>query len=396
MGTRRRGHGEGSITERPDGRWHVRVNLGRLDGKRRRKHAYAATEAEATILLRRLGGRAVEGQLLTTSTPTVAAYLEEWFTTHSDEWRPSTQRSYRGAIDGHLKAFGPLRLEQLTPSLIQRWLTDHKKAHGARRRIALAHAILRSALTSAKKLQLVSMNAAELVTVPKHKPRAITPLTVAQARVLLTIAKTHRLGALFSVALACGLRLGEATGLRWDDVDLETGDVRIHQQLQWVKDPTAIATARRRPVLLPVKTEKSQRTLTLPRLCIEELRQHRTKQRKERLKAGPRWVDTGLVFTTYRTYREGKGLHLKVGAPLHPRNTTRILDELLTAAKLPHVRFHDLRHSAASLLIAAGVQLAEVSLLLGHSELRVTADLYAHLQQQTAAKAAGHMDAVLG
>jgi integrase len=106
-------------------------------------------------------------------------------------------------------------------------------------------------------------------------------------------------------------------------------------------------------------------------------------------------VDSGLVFATYRTYREGKGLKRKVGAALHPRNVTRVLDGLLAAANLPHVRFHDLRHSAASLLIANGVQLAEVSMLLGHSELRVTADLYSHLQKETAARAAKHMDSLL-
>ena len=117
------------------------------------------------------------------------------------------------------------------------------------------------------------------------------------------------------------------------------------------------------------------------------IKEHRTKQLQERLKAGSRWVNSGLVFGTYRTYKEGKGEHLKVGAGLHPRNVTRVLDGLLKSAELPHLRFHDLRHSAASLLIAAGVELAEVSMLLGHSELRVTMDFYAHLQKQTAARA---------
>lgn len=202
-------------------------------------------------------------------------------------------------------------------------------------------------------------------------------------------ADEHRLGALFSVALACGLRLGEATGLRWEDVDLETGEIRVRQQLQAVG---------KQLVLQPLKTEKSRRTLILPDVCVKGLRTHRTRQREERLKAGARWVDTGLVFTTYRTCKEGKGEKLKVGAALHPRNVTRVLHALLevTEPKLPRVRFHDLRHSAASLLLASGVQLAEVSKLLGHSEVRLTADLYSHLQKETAAKAARVMDAILG
>ena len=139
---------------------------------------------------------------------------------------------YRGSIDGHLvKAFGPLRIESLSPQTIQRWLTEHKEQHGPRRRIALAHAVLRSALAEAKRLQLVSINAAELVRVPKPQPRPIAPLTVDEAAAFLKAADKHRLGALFSVALACGLRLGEACGLRWEDVNLETGELQVRQQV---------------------------------------------------------------------------------------------------------------------------------------------------------------------
>lgn len=384
----RRGKGEGSIVQRADGRWMVRVDLGRdLSGRRQRKTAYAETQAEAVDVLRRLGGRAVEGELFSTTTPTVASFLDDWYETNADDWRPSTRRGYRAAIDRFLvPAFGRLRLEQLTPILVQRWLTKHKTEHGARRRVTLAHAVLRSALSEARRLRLVSLNAAELVKVPKPAAKPIRPLDVAQARRLLEVAGQHRLGALFSVALACGLRLGEATGIRWDDVDLETGEIEIRQQLQAIG---------KRLELQPLKTEKSRRALALPDVCVNALREHRKRQLEERLKAGKRWVETGLVFTTYRTCKPGKGERLKVGAGLHPRNVLRVLYGLLDAAELPRVRFHDLRHSAASLLLASGVQLAEVSKLLGHSELRLTADLYSHLQRETAARAARHMDALL-
>lgn len=384
----RRGRGEGSIRERSDGRWEVRLDLGRgPSGKRRRKSAFAETESAAVKLLRRLGGRQVDGQLLTTSTPTVTSFLEDWYATNTDTWRASTRRGYRRAIDGFLvPAFGMRRLEQLTPAAVQKWLVDQKQAHGARRRITLAHAALRSALSEAQRLQLVTINAAALVKVPKPAKRPIRPLTLDQSRLFLAAAGHHRLCALFSVALACGLRLGEATGVRWDDVNLETGEIHIRQQLQRVG---------KRLVLQDVKTVRSRRTLALPTVCLEALRAHRTTQLEERLKAGKRWIESGLVFTTYRTCRAGKGERFTVGAPLHPRNVLRALHAILAGANLPRVRFHDLRHSAASLLIAEGVQLAEVSMLLGHSELRVTSDLYSHLQAQTAAKAARHMDALL-
>lgn len=388
MAGRRRGKGEGSIRQRADGRWEARVDLGRsVDGKRRQKSVFGATERDVVVKLKRLHGRTVNGHVLATSTPAVSSYLEDWFSTNRDGWRPSTRRSYRDVIDRYLvPAFGPVRLEHLTPVAIQRWLTTHKTEHGARRRIVIAHAVLRSALAEATRLQLVAVNAAELVKVPKPTARPIVPLSVDQAAVFLRVAADHRLGALFSVALACGLRLGEATGLRWEDVDLATGEIRIRQQLQ-VVDGALVSQ--------PLKTEKSHRTLVLPDVCLRALKSHRTKQLEERLKAGQRWVDSGLIFTTYRTYKEGKGLTMQVGAGLHPRNVTRVLGAILTTADLPHVRFHDLRHSAASLLIAEGVELVEVSKLLGHSELRITADLYSHLQRQTAAKAARVMDAIL-
>jgi integrase len=250
----RRGHGEGSITERPDGRWEVRIDLGRgIDGKRRRKSAYAATQADAVQELRALGGRVANGHVLSSGSPTLGAFLEDWYGTHQEDWRASTRRQYRHAIDTFLvPAFGPVRIDKVTPHLVQRWLLQHKAEHGPRRRIAIAHAVLRSALSEARRLQLVTVNAAELVKVPKPKARGITPLDVEQAATFVKAADAHRLGALFTVVLACGLRLGEASGLRWEDVNLETGEIQIRQQLQRIGK-------RLEPV--PLKTEKSRRSL---------------------------------------------------------------------------------------------------------------------------------------
>lgn len=386
----RRGRGEGSIRQRRDGRWEVRVDLGRgLDGTRRRKSVFGATQADVIRKLRKLGGRAADGQLLTTTTPTVATFLREWYATHADEWRPSTRRSYDGAIRLYLvPVFGSLRVEQLSPRHVQKWLTEHKAEHGARRRISLAHSVLRSALSHAQRLQLVGINVAALAMVPTPQKKPIRPLTTDEARAFLTVAATHRLGAFFSVALACGLRLGEALGLRWENVNLDTGHVQVRQQLQRVK---------RKLELQGLKTDRSRRTLMLPNVCVTALRAHRKRQQEERLKAGERWTDSGLVFVTaLKAKKPGKGARERAGLPLDPRNATRVFARLLKDANVRPIRFHDLRHSAASLLIASGVELVEVSMLLGHAELRTTSDIYGHLVEQTAAKAAQRMDAVLG
>jgi len=393
-GTGRRGHGEGCVYQRPDGRWAAYITLPRgTDGRRRRKFFYAATQAAAATLLRRHGGRATEGQLTTTSTPTVRVLLEQWLavglTAKGEPWRPSTRRSYHHNVHHFLiPAFGTLRLEQLTGLTIQAWLTQHQQDFGARRRIGLAHAVLRSALTYADTLGLITVNAAKRVRFQKAIARPITPFTIEQARTFLTVASSHRLGALFSVALGCGLRLGEATGLRIEDVDLATGVVTIQTQLQLVKVP---GQRKQQLVLQDPKTEKSRRTLVLPAVCLEAVRSHRIRQLEERLKTGPRWHETGLLFTTFSA--RGRD---QCGGGLHPRNVLRTLHGLLKAAGLPRCRFHDLRHSCASILIAQGVQLAEISQLLGHSQLRLTADTYGHLQQQTASRAAQHLDRVLG
>ncbi len=278
-------------------------------------NAFAATKRTRSSAAR-LGARAVDGQLLTTSTPTVAQYLEDWFATNTRRLAPKHAPRVSRAIDLYLvPAFGPLRLEQLTPQPIQRWLRQHKRA----RRPAADRAracVLRSALSDAQRLQLVTINAAELVKVPKPKSTPITPLTSTQATTFLKVGRhasarraIHRRA---RVRVAARRSHGPAMG----DVDLEPGKVRVRQQLQ---------SSGKRLVLQPLKTEKSRRTLTLPAVCLDALRAHRTRQLEERLKAGPDWIETGLVFTTYATAAKGG----KIGRPLHPRNVLRILHHLL-------------------------------------------------------------------
>ena len=389
----RQGYGGGSISQRTDGRWMVRVDLGRdARGMRQRKSAYAPSEAAAQKILRALTAQQVRGQVLTTSAPTLAEFLtDEWLVSSTaKKWRPSTRRAYRHAIDAWIVPdLGRVKLDALTRRHIQQWLSRHQDDQGeARRRIALAHATLRSALGYAQRLNLVPVNVAEHADVSPKRKKAPGAFTPAQAQAFLAAAETHRLAALFHVALACGLRLGEATGLAWatpdqPGIDLATGTIDVVQQLQRV--------GKGRLILQPLKTEKSTRRLELPAFAVAELQAHRKRQLEERLKAGAHWVENGLAFTTY----SAAGTVRRAGRPLDPRNVARILDRLLVAAALPRVvTFHGLRHSAASLLLAKGVPLVEVSQLLGHSGIRLTSDIYGHLQQQTAARAARVMDEI--
>ena len=169
-----------------------------------------------------------------------------------------------------------------------------------------------------------------------------------QAKAFLTVAGTHRLGALFCVALACGLRLGEATGLRWEDVDLTTGELRVRQQLQKVG---------KRLVAAGAEDGEEPADARAPEVCLEALKAHRTRQLEERLKAGADWTDTGLVFTTYANRGAGR----KVGTRgLHPRNVLRILHACSSRGAAAGRASTTCGTRAASLLIAAGVELVEV------------------------------------
>jgi integrase len=234
---------------------------------------------------------------------------------------------------------------------------------------------LRVALGYAERLGLVSRNAAKLAKPPRIARPEVQPFTAEEARRLLEAACGHRLEALFVTALGTGLREAELLGLRWQDVDLERGLLTVRVQLQRINGKLTLTEP---------KTERSRRTLQLPAMVREALRQHRVRQLEERLAAGPLWEDSGLVFTTAH------------GAPLDARNVIRLYQErILPAAGLPRRPFHVLRHSAATFLLASGCDLRTVQQVLGHAQVSLTANLYAHVMPALLRDAADKLDAVL-
>jgi integrase len=226
-------------------------------------------------------------------------------------------------------------------------------------------AVLRTALAQALKWQLVAWNVAVLVDLPRASRPQFRVMEPKGARELLKVAADHRLGPLFSVALAVGLRLGESLGLAWDDVDLSTRTLRVRRALQRFDGKLHFVEP---------KSESSNRSVALPESAVVVLGRHRVRQQTERLLAGQRWRDTGLVFTT------------TIGTPLDDRNVRKAFRELLDAAELPPMRIHDLRHTCTSLLLAQGV----------HSRVVMeTLDTYSHVMPTLERNAADRMDAVL-
>ncbi len=192
------------------------------------------------------------------------------------------------------------------------------------------------------------------------RPRRFEPLTADEARQLLTTAQGHRLHALFELALHTGLCKGELLGLRWEDLDLDTGTAAVRRTLQ--RTSTGGLTT------LPTKTRASERRIALPARCLQSLKHHLEEQQRDRHTAGTEWQHNAHVFTTPQ------------GRPIDPTNLTRAFTTLLRKAGLRRIRFHDLRHSTATLLLEQGVELVVIKELLGHAHIGVTATVYAHVR----------------
>jgi len=218
------------------------------------------------------------------------------------------------------------------------------------------HRVLRAALQDAvtEEAILAENPAKNLRLNHRYRPR-FTTWSAEDAQRFLKVVRDDRLYALYGVALSLGLRRGEALGLPWADVDMEDGYLRVHQSLQRVAGALQIG---------PVKTDGSVRTVPVPLALLGVLARHRVLQASEREQAGDRWQESGLVFTT------------RIGTPLEPRNINRHFDHVMAAAAVPRIRFHDLRHSCASMLYSQGVSLENIQDVLGHSSPQVTKMIY--------------------
>jgi integrase len=378
MSTRRRGRGEGSILQRADGRWMARVDLGWQDGKRRSKAIYGRTRRAVADALQDALRAAQDGTLVADERQTIPEFLKRWLQdVVRPRVRPRTFVGYEAAIEHHISPhLGRVRLAKLTPQHLQAWMATLETNGVSAGRRRYARVVLRTALNTAIRWRLITMNAATLIDAPRTTPREIRPLNPVEARALLDACREHPLDAFVTVALGCGLRLGEALGLQWPDVDLDAGTLQVGRALQRFggdaaarrpllaerkrlraalkaipRTPqapeararltrellavrSALAKVKTSVQIVELKSARSRRKIALPAVATRALRSHRTRQLEARLAAGGHWQDRGFVLTS------------AVGTPLEPRNVTRQFKALLTAAKLPDMRLHDLRQHA--------------------------------------------------
>jgi len=374
----RRGHGEGAIYQRADGRWVGAVDLGWDDGKRRRRVLYGRTRAEVRERIRDLQAQIDGGVVPAPDRLTVAIYLEQWLDRLSGTIGERSEDTYRRAVRLYLvPTIGSIRLAKLSPADVTKMLQTLQARGLAPETRRLARAVLRRALRRAQQDGILVRNVAALADGPRIPKRDGRTLTPEQAKQFLAAVRGERLEAAYVVTLALGLRRGEVLGLSWEDLDLESDEPTLRVRRQLIRGRDGLE-------LTSVKTLGSNRTLHVPEPVVAVLRAHWAAQATERVKAGPRWANEAhLVFTG------------PLGAPLDVDAFGKSVPRLMKKAGLGHWHIHELRHSCASLLLAMGVPLEVVSETLGHSSIRVTKDVYGHLLAPARAKAARAMQQAL-
>lgn len=403
---RRKGaNGGGSVWKRKDGRFAYAGYVLTTNGTFKRVQGYASDRDHARAKLNELFTNSDRGVPVASENWTVEQFLNYWLEhVVRAERRPKTVQGYESVIRRHLiPSLGKKRLGKLTARDVRTYVTrirqecqcckngtdaDRDKPQCCAlaeqsccgfklspRMVQSIHAILRNALESAVREEIIPRNVAKLVKVSPPRYGVNRGLNVSQAKRLLKLAHDDRFYALYVLALCLGLRRGELLGLRWVDIDLEVGRLEVAQTLQRVGGKLQ---------LVPPKTNDSSRTVPLPNLCVEALKEHRKRQFAERSDAWPNWEDQGLLFPS------------KVGSLLEPDNLRRSWVPLRKRAGLDGMRFHDLRHTCVTLLLNLDVPPQVVREIVGHSDIGVTMSIYAHASLDDKRRALGKLENALG
>jgi integrase len=362
MEMERRQRGEGAVTRRKDGRWEARLRL--PDGKR--LSIYAGSREHVISKLDDSSWRVDHGIPLQAARRTTAEYFDYWLEVTRRRVRPTTFESYELSVRRLGPLIGPLPVAGLTPAIVQS-AYDSLLGNGlSPRSVEQTHMVLHRALYQALHWGLVATNPAALVAPPQPNKREMTALTVQQVQRLLDTTRGERWYPLWVLLCTTGLRIGEALGLCWDCVDLDTKRLFVIRSLQRQRGNGL--------VFGEPKTSRSRRLVHLSSIACQVLREHRARQ-----------VDLSeLVFPN------------RNGAPQDSGTITTALHRALCRAGLPRIRVHDLRHTVASVLLAQGASPKVVQDLLGHSTVLTTLNTYSHLTDSMSHLAADTMDRAMG
>ena len=377
---KKRANGEGSIRKRKDGRWEGRYTAGHdpETGKAIYKNVLGRSQAEVKEKLKQAIGEAQTLDITKAGKYTVGEWMEVWFQDYAKiKVRPSSHQTYQGYIQNHIGPnIGDIPLEKLTSLDLQKFYkkllaqgrVDRVEAKGqpkglSAKTVRNIHQILSSALKLAQEQRLILSNPAEGCALPRVEHQEMKTLTTVQLASFFREARESGVFELYYLELATGLRRGELLGLKWEDVDLDRGDLRVRRQVSRINGEVVEA---------PLKTKNAYRTLPLAEDTVSVLKE-------QRRKVG----NSPWVFPSPN------------GGPISPDSVLHMLHRVLKRAGLPKVRFHDLRHTFATLALQNGVDVKTVSGMLGHFSAGFTLDTYAHITSAAQRQAAQTMGSVL-
>lgn len=377
----KRGNGEGSISRRKGGGW-VAQYYTNMGGVRKRRTLYARTRQEAATKLAKAIADRDGGLVVDAGALTVGKYLERWLKDSvKDTIKTSTYTSYSQMVRKHMiPSLEEIKLKSLTPAHIRGLLREKLDDEYSTRTVQYLRFLIRKAMDQAIQDHLIALNPVAGVKSVQVIHEEIQPLSPFQARLLLETIKGDRLEALYVLAIHCGLRQGELLALKWEDVDLDatTPTLQVRRTLTGSEDG--------RPIFTTPKTKKSRRRINLTKGAAAALKRHRKHQLEQRMKVAGLWQDHGLIFSTQN------------GTAIDRHNLIRrSFKPLLKTAALPEdIRFHDLRHTCATLLLSRGVHPKFVQELLGHSSIAITLDTYSHVLPGMDSGLGDAMDDALG
>jgi integrase len=377
---KRRGNSEGSNpVQRADGRWQINLRYRDEHGIPQRMTVSGKTAREARENADEVRRRLRAHLPARDRKDTLGVFTESWITSTlaASDRKQSTKSLYATLARKHIieARIGMQPLDKLKPSHVEAWKVELKGRGLSDATIRRTFSVLRAVLDTAVRDEALVRNQAAAVKAPKVSPQEAAYLTPDQVRQLLKAAQTSRYAKLFEFLVNTGLRRGEALALRWSDVDLDVGAIRVRGTLGRVNGALVVTEP---------KTAKSRRSVPLSTAAERVLREVRAAQAAERLKAGSMWQQTGLVFTT------------EFGTACEPRNALRALQDVAKHAKLPGIGLHTLRHSAAAVMLVNGVPLKVVSEVLGHASIGITGDIYGHVAPDVSREALRRLSEALG
>jgi integrase len=365
---KRRGNNEGSLFQRKDGTWRAQISL---NGNR--MSFSAKTRREVFSWLRKIQNQVEDGLTYEGANTTLEKFLENWLISIKTTIRHGTWYQYEMTSRKHLPPeLKKLELKDVSAVHIQSLYDEKIKTGVGPRTVCVIHVVLHKALEHALKLGLISRNPTNAVTPPKYQPEEMKFYDEVQVNQFLLAARGDRNEVLYHLAVITGMRQSELLGLKWSDLDWRGGTLKVQRQLKRGNWKDGFFTT--------PKTKAGKRIIVLGANTLAKLREHFNRQYLERQKCGERWQENDLIFTS------------TIGTPMDQFNLHRVFKQFIRDMGMPEIRFHDLRHTAASLMLNHGVPVIVVARRLGHSKVSITLDTYGHLMPEMQQEVANLMD----